>query len=397
MKKLLMSAVILSSLTQVTNASEDKELWITVGQDVISTANKEIGFHNIEQFNSADGISILKVKESSLGQLTHIMHDHFNRCGGFIRHDSLEEAQAELYASDERLFAEKSNLVDYTIDQQDTVKALVEKVDEFKIRETITKLTSFKNRYYKSTHGVNSSNWIFDHWTELSKGRSDAKVTKWNHTNWPQPSIVLELKGKSDDVIVVGGHADSIAGWFGREEAHAPGADDNASGIATATEVIRLLTASGYQPEKTIMFMAYAAEEVGLLGSKEIARDFKSRGVNVVGALQLDMTNFNGSDLDIVMMSDYTNAAQNAFIGNLIDEYVPSVKWGYDKCGYACSDHASWTSNGYPASMPFESRKGDMNRNIHTNRDTLEQSRGTALHATKFAKMAVSFVVELDK
>ena len=142
--------------------------------------------------------------------------------------------------------------------------------------------------------------------------------------------------------------------------------------------------------------MGYAAEEVGLLGSKEIASSFKNNNVNVVGVLQLDMTNYKGSDLNIVMMTDYTNAAQNEFLGNLIDEYI-KLSWGYDKCGYGCSDHASWYSQGFPASIPFEAKKGDMNRRIHTSRDTLSVSGDNSNHAVKFAKLTLAYVIEIDR
>ncbi len=47
--------------------------------------------------------------------------------------------------------------------------------------------------------------------------------------------------------------------------------DDDASGIASLTEVIRAAMAMGYRPARTVKFMGYAAEEVGLKGSKEIA------------------------------------------------------------------------------------------------------------------------------
>jgi leucyl aminopeptidase len=230
------------------------------------------------------------------------------------------------------------------------------------------------------------------------KGRTDATIEYFQHSSWDQPSIVLTLKGKSDEVVVLGGHQDSINGAFGGAMATAPGADDNASGIATITEVIRILMEHSYQPEKTIKFMAYAAEEVGLLGSKAIATSFKNAGVRVIGVMQLDMTNFQGTkELDIVMMRDYTNDEQNKFIGSVIDTYVPGVKWGYDKCGYGCSDHASWHAQGYPASMPFEARMSEMNRNIHTAKDTISISGDNANHASKFAKMAIGFVVELDR
>ena len=112
------------------------------------------------------------------------------------------------------------------------------------------------------------------------------------------------------------------------------------------------------------------------------------------------MTNHKGTeDLDIVFMTDFTNDAQTKFMGSLIDTYLTDVKWGYSKCGYGCSDHASWHNAGYPASMPFESTMGDINRSIHTANDTIEarESHGTADYAEKFARLGVSFIVEMGK
>ena len=194
----------------------------------------------------------------------------------------------------------------------------------------------------------------------------------------------------------MGGHADSInGGWFGGINARSPGADDNASGIATLTEALRVALDNDFKPVRTIKFMAYSGEEAGLLGSKAIANDFKKQGKNVIGKFQLDMTlNKGTADLDIVMMSDFTNKEQNDFLGRLIDEYV-KVPWGYSKCGYGCSDHASWTNAGYAASIPFESTMGDINHKIHTADDTYENTRGAADHAAKFAKLAIAYMVEL--
>ena len=212
-----------------------------------------------------------------------------------------------------------------------------------------------------------------------------------------QPTVILTIEGESDETIVIGGHADSIAGFFGGEHNHAPGADDNASGIATITEVIRVLMLANYKPKKTLKFMAYSAEEVGLLGSREIARLYASNAEKVVGVLQLDMTLYKGSSTqDIALIADYTDQEQNAFLGKLIDTYV-KVPWIYDRCGYACSDHASWTGSGFKSSFPFEAKKNDMNRRIHTANDTLEASRGSVDHPVKFAKLALSYVVELDQ
>jgi leucyl aminopeptidase len=390
--RLLVGSLILISSSF---ASTPKKL-ITIGRDLKEAAFPQGKSNYKHGIFEDDELSLIEVSESDFKRISHLAHEKFNRCGGFMVHENEDMAWKEVDNKRNRLSAQKSVMVDYGINQQATVTNLIKEVQETNIREVILKLSSFKNRYYKSESGSKSSIWLSDYWKSLVAHRSDITVNRWNHSSWPQDTIIVEIKGKTDDKIVIGGHADSIAGWWGRERARAPGADDNASGIATMTEILRVLVNSNYQPQNTIVFAAYAAEEVGLLGSKEVAKSFKDDGENVLGVLQLDMTNFNGSDLDIVLMSDYTNEAQNKFIGGLIDTYLPGLSWGYDKCGYACSDHASWNSQGYPASMPFEAKKGDSNRHIHSDKDTLSRSGDNADHAQKFAKMGVAFVLELD-
>jgi leucyl aminopeptidase len=108
------------------------------------------------------------------------------------------------------------------------------------------------------------------------------------------------------------------------------------------------------------------------------------------------MTNFLGPDGKINLISDFTNSNQNAFLGKLIDKYV-QTPWTYGQCGYACSDHASWTQSGFIASFPFEASMNGHNPNIHTKGDTLDKSQNTATHAMKFAKLGISYLIELDK
>jgi bacterial leucyl aminopeptidase len=284
--------------------------------------------------------------------------------------------------------------IDYTLDRGDVVRALVPAVDEQRILATIRELTAMKSRYYKSASGAAASRWLADRWQSFTQ-RSDVTIELVDH-GYPQKSVVLTIPGTSraHEVIVLGGHLDSISlSGFSTE---APGADDDASGIATLTEVARVLLQSDYRPARTIKLMAYAAEEVGLRGSQAIARDFQKRRVDVVGALQLDMTNYQGSNKDIWLMKDFTNAAQNQFLVQLIETYV-NATWGLDACGYACSDHASWHQIGVPASMPFESRMAQRNKHIHTARDTLETSGNNAAHAAKFARLATAYAIELGK
>ena len=105
------------------------------------------------------------------------------------------------------------------------------------------------------------------------------------------------------------------------------------------------------------------------------------------------MTMFPGNDPSIAFMTDYTDAGLTRFTQRLIDQYV-RVKWKTDRCGYPCSDHASWNRAGYPSVMPFESTFADMNRKIHTPADTLEIL--DSHHGSHFVKLAIAFATELS-
>jgi leucyl aminopeptidase len=370
--------------------------YMTIGNDMVNKTSAMLG-KTSAVVSSNDHVTVMKIPTFKAFDVSNFMHGEKMSCPGFMLHET--EAEANQYAKMAKSGV-RANFLDYTIDQEEIVTAYIAQVKEETIRATIQKLSSFQNRYYQSPTGVQSQNYVKETWSEILKGRSDAKVELFKHSRWQQPSVIATIEGSTfpNEIIVLGGHADSISGggFGGSPSMLAPGADDNASGIATLTEIMRVAIENNFKPARTIMFMGYAGEEVGLLGSKEIAASFKAAGKNVIGVMQLDMTGFKGSQQDILLMSDYSNAKQNEFLGTLIDKYV-KVAWGYSKCGYGCSDHASWTANGYPASIPFESKMEEYNRKIHTANDTLVTLNNSASHSTKFAKVGLAYMVEMAK
>jgi leucyl aminopeptidase len=352
----------------------------------VSVAASEVpaGHAVIEE---ADGVAVVALRENEIDALAQREHE-LGKCGGFMEHDTLADARADLHVA-------RENPVDYTLDRAPVVAAVLPQLDKNRIVGTIRELSAFPTRRFNTASGVAAAKWLQETWRSFSP-RTDITVELVKHPQWDQPSVVMTIPGttKASEVIVLGGHLDSIV--MGRAGDTSPGADDDASGIATLTEVARVLLASNYRPQRTLVFMAYSAEEVGLRGSQALAGDYKKRGVNVIGALQLDMTAYQGSEKDIWLMKDFTSAAQNTFLTKLIDAYVGAT-WGLDACGYACSDHASWQKAGVPASMPFESRMRDRNKKIHTRQDTLETSGNNGDHAVKFARLAAAYAIELGK
>ena len=150
-----------------------------------------------------------------------------------------------------------------------------------------------------------------------------------------------------------------------------------------------------FAPDRTIKFMSYAAEEVGLRGSGDIAAQFKNQNQHVMGVLQFDMTNYTKREKEIVLITDYTDLGQNSYMKQLISTYLPEFKVKEERCGYACSDHASWNRHGFPVSFPFETRMDEYNQNIHTENDTLDVSQNNANHTVTYAQLALAYIIEM--
>lgn len=378
-------------LSQTIDGADEGSVWVTFQRSDISQMSPADFPLRVPVIQSAH-TAVYRVEANLLPRLSDLMHDRFKRCGGFYAHDTLEEAKKDLAAP-----RAVPAGISYTIDQQAAVKPLLGLVKEAEIRGTIQAMSGYNNRYYVSDTGVAAARWLHGRWQGFAAKLPGASAALYTHKGWKQPSVILTIPGtdKADEIVVLGGHLDSINGWGG-EKSRAPGADDNASGIATLTEAVRVLSESGFKPRRTVQFMGYSAEEVGLRGSQEIAKKYAQEGKKVVAVIQFDMTNFKGSPEDMFILTDNVDAGLTAYLGKLIDAYL-SVTRSTTKCGYACSDHASWTKAGFPAAMSFESSFEGYNQDIHTEKDTLAASGGSAEHSVNFAKLAVAFAMEIAK
>ena len=373
--------------------------WLTVGEGAFSAL--KAGGHKVTirasraavPATGAEPVYLIEVGVREVPRVAATLHRRLRHCGGFMFHDTEAAARAALESAPPA----KVTRPTYAITQQAVVTPMLARMEEQGLAATINRLASFTNRAYNSEHGARASDWLRQAWTDLAAPHDGVTVEQIAHGGYVQRSVMATIPGsdRAAEVVVLGAHLDSINQISHGTDAKAPGADDDASGVAGLTEVLRALTAGNYRPRRTIKLIAYAAEEVGLRGSQDIARAFRNNKTDVVGVLQLDMTNFKGSERDVYLISDYTDAGQNAFLTRLVDTYLPGVTVGSDKCGYACSDHAAWSALGYATSMPFEARLREDNKHIHTARDTYANSGNQAAHALKFARLAAAFTVEL--
>ncbi|KXN68651.1 Zn-dependent exopeptidase, partial [Conidiobolus coronatus NRRL 28638] len=255
----------------------------------------------------------------------------------------------------------------------------------------LTKLSSFYTRFYNTTTGIESSKFIRNHVKSIVKGyRGRAEVKEFKH-KWAQSSIIVRIPGvvNPDEIVILGAHLDSINQTM-PETGRSPGADDDGSGVALLTEVLHSLVSANFIPSRTIEFQFYSAEEVGLLGSADIARTYKRSRKNVVAMLHQDMVGYKEKGVDTMrVQTDFVDQELTTFISKLITTYTPYPVFR-DTCGYACSDHASFYEKGYKTAIQSETV---LARGYHTDLDVIEDMDFD--YFKEFCKVGVAYAIEI--
>jgi len=281
------------------------------------------------------------------------------------------------------------------------VKPVLKKLSTDGPKENLKEFSSFRTRYYRSETGRQSQQWLLQKISEVTKEyapkalQEQISITEFTH-NWGQNSIIARINGTSDDdsVIIISAHQDSTNMW---PFLPAPGADDDGSGTVTILESYRALIASNFQPERPVEFHWYSAEEGGLLGSQAVAKAYEARSAKVHAMSQFDMTAWvkKGTKEEVGIITDYVDPSLTEFNKKLVDLYL-DIPYVETRCGYACSDHASWRQAGYPSAFTIESAFENSNRNIHSQNDRIDISPEFSFdHMLEFSKLAVAFAIEL--
>lgn len=336
---------------------------------------------------------IVNVPFNALNQL-NLLADKV-KCGRFVNvSDELAKASSPKMAAVKLL--QKPALKParlskkYEIQHEEAVNKAIAQVESPNIWDTLTHLTSFYNRSATQKTGVEAAEWLRAEFLSLvvKSGRTDVETYFVDTGKYIQPSLVTVIgKDIKAPGIVIGAHMDTLDGRM-------PGAGDDGSGSSSVMEVARILLSSDLTFKRPVYIIWYSAEERGLVGSKHVVQHFVKNAIPVKAAIQFDMTGFRNDPLDETMWvyRDYTDKSLSDFVAKLITHFV-KVPVDYSKCGYGCSDHASWTAIGVPAAFPCETDFENHNQNIHTSADTMDTL--SLEHMTNFTKLGLAFAIEL--
>lgn len=153
---------------------------------------------------------------------------------------------------------------------------------------------------------------------------------------------------EKDVVYILCAHYDSVSD---APVYIAPGADDNASGVAGMLEAARVL--SQYRFRHTLRFVAFAAEEEHLAGSDLYAQAERAAGTKIGGVINLDMIAWNNKNRNVIEIypnpDDASEALGRALVDALSTYHIALIPhYDGDKLP-AYSDHFSFWLRDYPA------------------------------------------------
>ncbi|SBT41477.1 M20/M25/M40 family metallo-hydrolase [Micromonospora narathiwatensis] len=190
--------------------------------------------------------------------------------------------------------------------------ALLREVDRARIEATVRRLAAFGTRHTLSSQddpvrGIGAArDWIYEQlsgYAAASGGRMTVELQSYVQqpaTRIPTPTritnVVATLRGDSSPnrVYVITGHYDSRATDVMDAVSDAPGADDDASGVAVVLELARVLATR--RTEATIVLAAVAGEEQNLYGSTYLAKQLKAAGADVQGMFSNDIIGSSTAD-----------------------------------------------------------------------------------------------------
>ncbi len=177
-----------------------------------------------------------------------------------------------------------------------TAPDLASKIDPSRLKSTVTTLASFPNRNTNNATLTQAAQVLMAELEKIPglkvelmryKIQKSARIPEEKEV----VQVVATLPGKTDRRILVGGHFDTINMQGKGIDAGAPGADDDASGVAVTLECARLMATQTW--DHTLVFICFSGEEQGLLGSAALAKRAKQENWKIDAFLNNDMVGYS--------------------------------------------------------------------------------------------------------
>jgi aminopeptidase YwaD len=176
-------------------------------------------------------------------------------------------------------------------------------------------------------------------------------------------NVVALLPGNDpvlkDEYIVIGAHYDHLGMGGSGSGSRRPdtvavhnGADDNASGVASIIEMVEKMASKKNELKRSVIFIAFGAEEMGLLGSKFFTDNSPVNIKDIKAMLNLDMVgSLNKETKALTVGGTGTAIGLSDLVSQLADSTKLFIKQSTE--GYGPSDHASFYMKDIPVLFFF--------------------------------------------
>lgn len=217
-------------------------------------------------------------------------------------------------------------------------------------------------------------------------------------------NIIVEIPGSdpqlAQEQVLLTAHLDSTS--QGNPEVRAPGADDNASGVATLLEAASVY--KQYSFKRTIKIIFFTGEEQGLHGSRAYVNQYRNELKDIVGVFNLDMFGYDADNDRCFEMHVGEMKSSNIIGGCLadtIESYAIDLKFDYLVSeARGSSDHATFWLAGVGAIEILENFNthnyeggcgdSDVNPNYHTEKDLISEMNLATGHSIARAAIAAA-------
>jgi len=269
------------------------------------------------------------------------------------------------------------------------------------IQQLIDKLSSFHNRHSKSQYIESVANWLKKELINVGYNSSAINFHNYSEAGFNLKNIVCDKKGTTDKTILLCAHYDTILNRdIDDAVSRQPGANDNASGVASLLEISRII--SNLALNHNIQFVFFSGEEQGLWGSKHYSQHFKDNNVGLDVVVNMDMcaepgflstrktANVDIDDGQTGVVSTNNDASQDfgLTMKGLAETYT-DLRIEFDPID--ASDYMPFEARGYVCVGAYDGAAKPSNPHYHSDTDVITNLDMVFL--TNVTKMVLAFVL----
>lgn len=242
-----------------------------------------------------------------------------------------------------------------TVTNDPILDTVIAHISQDSILAYAARLVSFRSRFSFTDSNLAARDWLIAKFQSFGYANTveDTFIVYGSPSGNSHNVICTKTgAGHPETVVLIGAHYDDMPPWSYSQ--NAPGADDNASGVAAVLEIARVL--APIPTQESIVFVAFGAEEQGLYGSDHYSAMATSTGMNLHLMFNMDMIGYNPDAYpDVCVTADPASLGYALFQAQIADAKTSLVPIIDSLAGYN-SDHYFFMLRGFHFTYSHEAQ-----------------------------------------